>query len=267
MNEIILIQFQGGLGNQLFQYAALLITQLKLNPRARLYCVCAENKHNLLGHNYARDLFGDVFELKDIVLNDISQYSQTNAFERWNPILLPSSSTLILSGYFQYLPAIVEILPLFHQVIPRRLMSACKVPRILPNGAQSGFLHVRRGDYLNHPTYHWSQDMDYYKRGVEYVQKKNSFIYKWYIFSDDIAWCKSQPFFQNPTFEFIEESNEYQALSMMIQCQGGAVIANSTFSWWGAILGCYVSKAPVVYPLKWCGEETVILFPKEWRGF
>jgi hypothetical protein len=69
------------------------------------------------------------------------------------------------------------------------------------------------------------------------------------------------------TIEFIEEPDEYHALSMMIQCQGGAVIANSTFSWWGAILGSHYSKSPVVYPLKWCGEETVILFPQEWRGF
>jgi hypothetical protein len=267
MNEQILIQLQGGLGNQLFQYAAALAVQRESNSYARLFSITTPNKHNHLNHDYGKDIFLELEELPNLVLNDSCKYVQANAFERWNPKLLPSSSLLILSGYFQYFPAIKDVIHILQQKLLSRLLLACRTPRILPNSSQSAFLHVRRGDYLNHPTYHWSQTMDYYKKGIDYVEKHNAFIYKWYVFSDDIEWCKSQPLFQKNTLEFIEEPDEYHALSMMIQCQGGAVIANSTFSWWGAILGSHYSKSPVVYPLKWCGEETVILFPQEWRGF
>jgi hypothetical protein len=267
MNQILIVQFQGGLGNQLFQYAALLTSQKMLNSGAKLYSITAPNKHNRLNHNYGKDLFPEVNELNNMVLNDISNYSQTNAFERWNPSFLPSTSTLILSGYFQYFPAIADIVPYLQKTIPSRLLKACPSPRILPNGAQSAFLHVRRGDYLNHPTYHWAQDMEYYEKGVQYVQKKNPYIYKWYIFSDDIAWCRKQALFLGKSFEFVEEEDEYQALLLMTQCHGGAVIANSTFSWWGAILGAHFSKSPIVYPMKWCGEENINLFPYGWHGF
>lgn len=267
MNEEIILQLQGGLGNQLFQYAAALSVQKEVNTHAKIYCISAENKHNLYNHNYVKDLFHELIELKNTILNSSCQYSQSNAFERWNPILLPSCSTLFLVGYFQYLPAIQEVLPFLQQRLLSRLLSVCKVPMILPNGSQSAFFHVRRGDYLNHPTYHWSQEIEYYNKGFQYIQKKNPFIYKWYIFSDDIDWCARQEFFKNKGFEFVRETDEYQSLSLMIQCQGGAVIANSTFSWWGAMLGAEYSKNPVVYPLKWCGNESPILFPQTWRGF
>jgi hypothetical protein len=267
MNEQILVHLQGGLGNQMFQYAAALAVSQQTKSTVQILCICSPNKHNRLNHKYVGDLFHELLELEGIVWNDdLCQYSQSNAFERWNPKFLPSCSPLFLNGYFQYLPAIECAIPFLQETFLHRLFASIPTPRILPNGSQSAFLHVRRGDYLNHPTYHWAQDIDYYKKGIEYVQKQNPYIYKWYVFSDDLEWCREQPLFNSPRIELIQEENEYQALALMIQCQGGAVIANSTFSWWGAMLGADSSKKPVVYPLKWCGQETVILFPQAWRG-
>lgn len=267
MNEQILVHLQGGLGNQIFQYAAAIAISRETKTRINLLCICSENKHNYLNHNYVDDLFHELEEVKGVAWNNPCQYSQSNAFERWNPKFLPSCSTLILNGYFQYLPAIDYAIPFLQETFLFRLLASIPNPRILPNGSQSAFLHVRRGDYLKHPTYHWEQGIEYYTKGIEYVQKHNPYIYKWYVFSDDLEWCREQPLFNNPQFELIQEENEYQALALMIQCQGGAVIANSTFSWWGAMLGADFSKRPIVYPLKWCGKETVILFPKSWHGF
>ena len=266
MNETILVKLQGGLGNQIFQYAAALAVREAVNRRAKILCISAPNKHNLFQHNYVKDLFPEIQEMTGVEINNPCQYSQANAFERWNPTLLPSCSFLILIGYFQYLPAFSDVIPFLQEHFFSRLFKVCPNPIVLPNGAQSAFFHIRRGDYLEHPNYHWAQSIEYYRKGFEYVQRKNPYIYKWYVFSDDIEWCTQQEFFKNKNFEFIHSVDEYNSLSLMIQCKGGAVIANSTFSWWGAMLGAEYSKNPVVYPVKWCGEEQVILFPSNWYG-
>ena len=55
--------------------------------------------------------------------------------------------------------------------------------------------------------------------------------------------------------------NELHTLYCMIKCKGGAVISNSTFSWWGAILG---ENNKVVYPKNWYGDAKPTLFPEGW---
>jgi hypothetical protein len=67
-----------------------------------------------------------------------------------------------------------------------------------------------------------------------------------------------------PPFEIIDEADELAGLMLMSLCEGGAVISNSTYSWWGAMLGCNYVGAPVVYPKKWIGEENPVLFPEAW---
>ena len=64
-----------------------------------------------------------------------------------------------------------------------------------------------------------------------------------------------------PNISFYENENELETLAEMGRCGGGAIIANSTFSWWGAML----SKSKVVYyPSRWIGCPVYDLFPKEW---
>lgn len=97
-------------------------------------------------------------------------------------------------------------------------------------------IHVRRGDYVNNPFYVDLFSVGYYEKAMAMFPGA-SFL----VFSDDIEWCKLQDIFKN--CEFSEGNSEIEDLNLMASCQGH-IIANSSFSWWGAYLG----KGKVVAP-------------------
>jgi hypothetical protein len=100
-------------------------------------------------------------------------------------------------------------------------------------------IHVRRGDYVNNPHYELVS-MDYINTAKKQFTGK-----KFIVFSDDIQWCKN-----NNVGDFYSEgNNRYIDLYQMTLCSG-SIIANSTFSWWGAYL---TPKEKVVAPSKWFG--------------
>lgn len=100
-------------------------------------------------------------------------------------------------------------------------------------------IHVRRGDYVNNPHYELVS-MDYINTAKKQFTGK-----KFIVFSDDIQWCKN-----NNIGDFYSEgNNRYIDLYQMTLCSG-SIIANSTFSWWGAYLS---TKEKVVAPSKWFG--------------
>jgi hypothetical protein len=107
-------------------------------------------------------------------------------------------------------------------------------------------IHVRRGDYLSLPNHHPVQPIDYYENAVKIIGGDKHFL----IFSDDIKWCEENfGFIKNKTF--ISNNLDYQDLYLMSMCKNN-IIANSTFSWWGAWLNKNENKK-VVSPTKWFG--------------
>lgn len=121
------------------------------------------------------------------------------------------------------------------------------------------FIHVRRGDYLSKPNSHPVLPISYFRKAMEILPSDH-----YIVFSDDIDWCKSQ--FKGSQFEFSEEKDEVRDLFMMSACSG-AIISNSSFSWWGAWLGCHDN---VVCPKDWFGPanraygQTGDLIPERW---
>ena len=105
-----------------------------------------------------------------------------------------------------------------------------------------GFIHVRRGDYLNLPDHHPIQPVEYYIKGMNILGKS-----KYLCFSDDIEWCERNII--DDRIVFVKGVNEIDTLKMMMECNA-AVIANSSFSWWGAYLGNHDN---VVAPANWFG--------------
>jgi hypothetical protein len=126
----------------------------------------------------------------------------------------------------------------------------------------SAFIHVRRGDYTKEANGAFALNMEYDESALSELNKVDA-IKTIYIFSDDIKWCKEQKWDTPKRIQYIDEPDELKTLYMMSQCEGGAVIANSTFSSWGAFLGPYTSSAPVIYPSKWLFNGNLSL-PTEW---
>ena len=124
-------------------------------------------------------------------------------------------------------------------------------------------IHVRRGDYVKHSNSFPPVTREYVGLASEYIPSG-----KPYFFSDDIEWCK-KTFLDYPEAKFENGLNEYESLSHMASCSHH-IIANSTFSWWGAYLGHNPDRI-VVSPSskKWFGPgfsggEPVDLIPSNW---
>lgn len=253
MNNEIIVHLHGGLGHQLFQYAAALAVRKESNPSANLFFILGQGSPE----KYALEFFDKGTIIKDIY--DISAtfgtYLQRNPYERWNPKFLPSNPVLYLDGYFHYLQALNEVLPELCDSIYKKLVLSIPHKLIVPN--TFGFIHIRKGKY---------QSPLYYKTGMEMLQRANPILKNWLVFSDDIEWCRQQDMFRNKNITIVNEKDEYQTLYFMIQCKGGAILSNSTFGWWGAFMGAYAAGNRVVYPTKWSSSVPVYIFPEDWIG-
>ena len=108
-------------------------------------------------------------------------------------------------------------------------------------------LHIRRGDYVSNPN-HPSQSMEYYQRGLEMLPDLDVIV-----FSDDAEWCKQQEIFSSDRFSISEGNTTDADLCLMSMCQYH-VIANSSFSWWGAWLA---KSKKVIAPKNWFGGDCV----------
>ena len=108
-------------------------------------------------------------------------------------------------------------------------------------------LHIRRGDYVSNPN-HPSQSMEYYQRGLEMLPDLDVIV-----FSDDTEWCKQQEIFSTDRFSISEGNTTDADLCLMSLCQYH-IIANSSFSWWGAWLA---KSKRVIAPKNWFGGDCV----------
>jgi hypothetical protein len=100
-------------------------------------------------------------------------------------------------------------------------------------------LHVRRGDYVSNADanrYHGTLDPEHYRRAVEMVAERTSVDLELFIFSDDVAWCAEHLALAHATtFVELPDTSPIIDLALMAACRHH-VIANSSFSWWGAWL-------------------------------
>lgn len=186
---------------------------------------------------------------------------------------IPYYPNMQIHGYFQsekyFKHRRREILELFTDYKQDILNSLQLKLDLLPGKKIS--LHIRRADYLKLQHTHNVLPIHYYQNAINIMKKSlgkdyNDYIYL--IFSDDIEWCKTQKFFkQLPDVHFIEDSDpltkgpvEVFQLYLMSMCDHN-IIANSSFSWWGAWLNENPNKI-VIAPNKWFANEKN--GPKQW---
>ena len=112
----------------------------------------------------------------------------------------------------------------------------------------TGVIHVRRGNYLELQHIYRILDMSYYNRGMELLGRYG--VDNYLVFSNDMRWCREN--FKGDTFTFIEDEN-YVELFVMAKCSRH-IIANSSFSWWGAYLNNARDKR-IIAPREWYSSD------------
>jgi hypothetical protein len=248
----------GGLGNYLFQISTSYAYSLKYNNK--FICdisdiISPHKPYQFYSKNILRKL-----KFAQLESNYIS-YGEPS----FNYTEIPNlKSDIKLIGYFQsekyFINYRKEILELFSIDDETQKIIDEKYSNILKLDNCS--LHVRRGDFVSLQNYHTLQTVDYYKKSIEIIGEDKYYL----IFSDDIKWCEENlSFIKNKIF--ISENHDYVDLYLMSLCKNN-IIANSTFSWWGAWLNRNINKK-VIIPSKWFGDnnshlDTIDLYCDKW---
>lgn len=130
-------------------------------------------------------------------------------------------------------------------------------------------IHVRLGDYLLQPGHHTNlQKTDYYERAIHSLGSMLQTPFTPLVFSDDIGWCQTSGLFADlDKVHFVSGNAGHWDLHLLSLC-AHHVIANSSFSWWGAWLAFH-RKQIVVAPQQWFGptgvREWSTIYPASWH--
>jgi hypothetical protein len=256
--SFVSVDLMGGLGNCLFQIAAAYSTSLRDSKTFICQKNVSHGSHKPLDY-YLNNIFGK------INFGEVNTNSQLykEPFFHYNEIP-KTNDNLILNGYFQSEKYFInyrnEILELFaiNNEVNHKLQT--KYQKLLNKKTCS--IHVRRGDYIRLNDFHTVQPIDYYEKSFNLIGED----YEYLIFSDDIEWCKNNfDFIKNK--HFIEGDADYENLYLMSMCEHN-IIANSSFSWWGAWMNMNENKK-VISPKNWFGNknkhlDTQDIYPKNW---
>lgn len=158
---------------------------------------------------------------------------------------------MTISGYFQSEKYFKHNDDYIRKLFQRRVNPDNRVSSFLLNRNHDDkctAIHVRRGDYLTLPHHHPVLGMNYYNEAMKILDSSHYFV-----FSDDIPWCKEN--FRGENITFIEGNSDIVDFHSMTLCDN-VIIGNSSFSWWAAWLNDAPNKE-VIAPnakTKWFGE-------------
>jgi len=246
---MVMSNLVGGLGNYMFQIAAAYSLSIDNGETCVFGNSVTVHKHvNTYKTNILRNLTHSVL---------IPSSNYTEPFFHYSKI--PYSHNLKLHGYFQsekyFQHNREKVLEYFS--IDGETSSFINTLDIL--GGETCSIHIRRGDYLGLPNHHPTCTMEYYNEAITKMGDV-----KFLVFSDDIPWCKEN--FIGDNYTFVEGNSDYVDIGIMSLCDNN-IIANSSFSWWGAWLNRNPSKK-VIAPKRWFGSSvnhnTQDLIPKTW---
>ena len=229
----------GRLGNQMFQYTALVALSEDLGTN----CCAPLSDSDIFKCFDLKKAENKTPEKVDQIYREVEFSYNENAKN-----LIGSKYDTDIVGYFQS-----EKYFSHHKDLIKKEFTFRNTPEtnVDPEGMVS--IHIRRGDYLNLSDTHPVQDKTYYRQAMEMFPDK-----EFLIFSDDVDWCeKSDLFFggEKKGYHF-SKNDQFTDLYLMSKCTGGHIIANSSFSWWGSWLG----GARTVAPKQWFGKKG----PKDW---
>lgn len=245
MIDKISVSTMGGLGNTLFQIAA----AYSISLRDKLELIVDSTNHHGAHHNinkYKDNIFRNINFSESVV--PFKSYGEPEF--KYRPIPEFQENTKLV-GYFQsekyFKEYSYEIKNLFFPK-PEIFQKLNSLYGELFTFDSLTTIHVRRGDYLSLPTHHPVLPIDYYQKAISLLNENQIFL----IFSDDLDWCRNNfDFIENKVF--VDDLEDYEELYLMSRCNNN-IIANSSFSWWGAWLNDYQNKI-VISPEKWFGPS------------
>lgn len=294
---MIIVKLIGGLGNQMFQYAAARRLAIRHNTELKLDLSFLENRQEVTTHR--------VYELKHLNINatiatphEVAEFTgeYKNRYQatlmrlrriaglaifhpnvyvephfHFDPAVLDAPDNSYLDGYWQsenYFKDIGNIIQNEFTVITgqgernRQLAEEIKA-------TESVSIHVRRGDFVSDKAtkeFHGVCSLNYYKSAIDRIRSQVRSPH-FFVFSDDPEWVKENLELSNPA-TFMDHNGPdkgYEDLRLMGLCTHH-IIANSSFSWWGAWLGTHPSKI-VIAPMRWFNDvsiNTTDLLPETW---
>jgi hypothetical protein len=257
---------QGGLGNQLFQVVTAYNLAKKNNDIARFnFDDCYTPHQGFESKKYKNNIFKEFSHDNNIIVENVFN-QKGHSFEN-----IPYKKNLQLQGFFQSEKFFEENKK---EVVEKILIGLKsykeKWDKVLDwimchtmHGQKLVSVHIRRGDYLKFPHIHTPCSLDYYRNAMS-LMKESIGEFTVILVSDDKSWCLET--FKDIDCVISPWDNEIEDLIMMINCYSN-IIANSSFSWWGAYLNQNPNKI-VIGPKRWFGiggpqdqEDTI---PKNW---
>lgn len=276
-----IVSIIGGLGNQMFQ-VAFAIALKKKSPddeilidtqKFRYPFIKSFNGVNFYHNGYEVDNFFPnaslpiassrqiakvSYYLPNYLLNRVvrkilpkrkSEYKQSNSYT-FSPEVFNILEDCYYEGYWQHFKYYIDVRDtlLYSFQFPTPNKKNSEVATIMKTVPSIG-IHVRRGDYVNNRGFGGVCSLEYYLRALKLVDVELETHF--FVFSNDIEWCEEnlRPIMKNVTYiDWNQGKNSPWDMFLMSQCKQ-LIIANSSFSWWGAFLNQQASK--IVAPKTW----------------
>ena len=292
---MIVVKLQGGLGNQMFQYAIGRQLSILHQTNLKLDLSFLNNKTpnaNFTIRNYELDAFNIVSnfseydEVKQLYLNDpisrikrkLGSLKQANEKgQMFSPEILELKGNIYLNGYWQSEKYFESIRPklLSEFSLQNSLLNKLESDESLQQikeliiSTNSVSVHFRRGDYVSDSVtsqIHGTCSINYYQDAIKQIATEIPNPH-FFLFTDDPDWVKSQKIIEGFPSTLAVTSNMHLDMYLMSLCKHN-IIANSSFSWWGAWLNHNPEKL-VIAPQKWfandkLNQETQDLIPQNW---
>ncbi|MGC8880317.1 MAG: alpha-1,2-fucosyltransferase [Anaerolineae bacterium] len=294
---MVIVQLIGGLGNQMFQYAAGRAlawrrgTALKLDISAfASYTLRSYRLHVFRIHEdfatpqeVAAVQAGGCSRTDRLLwrirrrLGHVPYYARPIYRERehrahvFDANLAQARRDVYLIGYWQsekYFATIADLIREEFQLKREPSATSRELAQRICD-CQAVSLHVRRGDYVTNPRTHQVHgvcSLEYYARCIAYIEQRVERP-TFFVFSDDMDWARDHIRPAHPTVYVTHNgaARDYEDLWLMSQCKHH-ILANSSFSWWGAWL-CENPDKIVIAPRRWFnepGHDTRDLLPEGW---
>lgn len=292
---MIISKLYGGLGNQLFQYAFGRYLAIKNNTELKLDTSVLEDK-SIKGEFTIRTFQLDLFSIHATIASDsdIEKFNKSKIQKIKNLLLLylpiQFNNLYIKEPYFHFFDKALKapknvyidgywqsekyFLPIREQLLKElkpKNKSSEKTAELEVDikATQSVSIHVRRGDYISiksNNEYYETCTPEYYASAITYICEKLDKPVL-YLFSDEPSWFEQNVKTKYKTVYITHNigNHSYEDMYLMSLCKHN-IIANSSFSWWGAWLNANANKI-VVAPKNWFkikSKNSKDLLPKEW---